>query len=109
MSFLWTQFPNEMLHHKTLAKKNIIFWFLGLRSQHFRHILQSPKLYLMASLASNHSLDLYLSKSLGPLLQPTQKWFNSAYLQNKFRICIKIASNTLGLDAIFFPVDHKSP
>ena len=37
-----------------------------LRSQHFRHLLQSQKLYLMASLSSNHSLDLYLPKSLGP-------------------------------------------
>ena len=39
----------------------------GLRSQHFGHLLQNPKVQLMASLSSNHSLDLYLPKSLGPL------------------------------------------
>ena len=41
----------------------------GLRSQHFGHILPKPKLQLMASLSSNHSLDLYLLKSLGPLVK----------------------------------------
>ena len=30
----------------------------------------------------------------GNVVQPTQKRFNSAYLQNKFCICQKIASNT---------------
>ena len=31
-----------------------------------RHLLQNPKLQQMAICSSNHSLDLYLSKSLGP-------------------------------------------
>jgi hypothetical protein len=40
--------------------------------------------------------------------QPTNKWFNSAHLQNKFLICRKTPSNTFGLDKLDF-VDHKSP
>ena len=67
MSRLWKQFLCEMLHQKTLAKKAQIFLVPDLRSQHFRHIIRKPKLQLMASLCSNHSLDLYLPKSLGPL------------------------------------------
>ena len=38
---------------------------------------------------------------MGILFQPTHKRFNSAYLQNKFCICRKIPSNTLGLYATF--------
>ena len=35
------------------------------RFQHFKYILQNPKLKQMATCFSNHSLDLYLSKSMG--------------------------------------------
>ena len=65
MSCLWKQFPDEMLHQKTLAKKHHLFLVPGLRSQHSGHLLQKSKLQLMASLSSNHSLDLYFPKSLG--------------------------------------------
>ena len=45
MSYLWKQFPDEMLHQKTFAKKNTkCFLVLGFRSQHFRQFLQNPKL-----------------------------------------------------------------
>ena len=40
--------------------------------------------------------------------EPTNKPFNSAYLQIKFLICRKIHSNTFWLDETFL-VDHKSP
>ena len=45
---------------------------------------------------------LLASSNNGNLVQPTQKRFNSAYLQNKFCICRTIPSHTWGLD-------HKSP
>ena len=67
MSCLWKQFLDEMLNQKTLANKAPIFFLvLGSNPQHFGHILQKPKLQLIASFPSNHSLDLYLPKSLGP-------------------------------------------
>ena len=66
MLCLWQQFPDVMLHPKTLAKKATFFFVPGLRSQYLKHLLQNPKLKLVASLSSNHSLDLYLPKSLGP-------------------------------------------
>ena len=67
MSSLWKQFLDAMIHQKTLAKKHQFFLAVpGLRSQHFRHLLQKLKLKMMASWSSNHLLDLYLPKSLGP-------------------------------------------
>ena len=51
---------------KNIRKKAPFFLVPGSRPQHFGHILQKPKPQLMASLSSNHSLDLYLPKSLGP-------------------------------------------
>ena len=46
-----------------------------MRSQHFGHLLQKPKLQQMASLSNNHSLDLYLPKSLSPSTEvPTYSW-----------------------------------
>ena len=54
---------------ENISKKSTNFLLvLGSRSQDIGHLLQKPKLQLMASLSSNHSLDLYLPKSLGPLL-----------------------------------------
>ena len=55
---------------KHLQKKHLFFLVPGYRSYHFRHLLQNQKLYMMARFSSNHSLDLYLPKSLGP-------WFKS--------------------------------
>ena len=52
---------------KNIFKKSTNFFFApGRRFQHFKHILQNAKLYLLASFSSNHWLDLYLPKSLGP-------------------------------------------
>ena len=52
---------------ENISKKTTNFFLVpGLRSQHFGHLLQKPKPQLTASLPSNHSLDLYLPKSLGP-------------------------------------------
>ena len=52
---------------ENISKKSTNFFLVpGSRSQHFGQLLQKPKLQLMASLSSNHSLDLYLPKSLGP-------------------------------------------
>ena len=65
MLCLWKQFPDEMVHQKTLAKNHQLFLVPGSRSKHFGQLLQNPKLQLMASLSSNHSLDLYLPKYLG--------------------------------------------
>ena len=64
MSCLWKQFPDEMLHQKTLAKKTQFFLVLGSRSQNFGNLAQKPKIQLIASLSSNNSLDL--PKSFGP-------------------------------------------
>ena len=50
MSCLWKPSPDEMFHQKTFAKKALNFFVPGGSSQHFSHILQSQKLYLMASL-----------------------------------------------------------
>ena len=47
---------------ENISKKSTIFFGFRLKSQDFRHLLQKPKLKLMASLSSNHSLDLYLPK-----------------------------------------------
>ena len=50
-----------------MSKKSTYFFLVpGLRSQHFGHLLQKSKLQPMAGLSSNHSLDLYFPKSLGP-------------------------------------------
>ena len=50
-------------------KKHKFFLIPDWRSQHFRHLFKNPKLKLMASFSSNHSLDLYLLKSLGPWIK----------------------------------------
>ena len=59
---------------ENISKKTPFFLVLGLRPQNFGHLLQKPKLQLMTSLSSNHSLDLYMPQSLGPyqwvLFQP---------------------------------------
>ena len=52
---------------ENISKKISNFFLVpGSRSKHFGQLLQNPKLQLMASLSSNHSLDLYFPKSLGP-------------------------------------------
>ena len=52
---------------KTCAKKNTLFFLVPIWIfQHFRHLLQNPKPKWMANCFSNHSLDLYFSKSLDP-------------------------------------------
>ena len=52
-------------NHETIANKKIA----SLRFQHFRPLLQNPKLKLMASFFfNNHSMDLYSPKSLDPWL-----------------------------------------
>ena len=49
MSCLWKQFPDKILYQKTFAKKaQNIFFVLGWRSQPFRHLLQNPKLKMIA-------------------------------------------------------------
>ena len=55
----------EEKNHKTCAKK-IVFLVPIWRFQHFRHLLQNPKLKRMANCFSYHSLDLYFTKSRGP-------------------------------------------
>ena len=54
----------NVLSENNCNKKNFFLLVSGWRSQHSRYILQNPKLYVMASFSSNHSLDL--AKSLGP-------------------------------------------
>ena len=48
--------------------KHLFFLVPIWRFQHFKYILQNQKLKQMATGFSYHSLDLYMSKSLGPLI-----------------------------------------
>ena len=52
---------------QTSANKALIFLVPIWRFEHFKYILKNTKLKQVATCFSNHSLDLNLSKSLGPL------------------------------------------
>ena len=66
MSKVWKIFQKEAKITKHVQKKHLVFLVLIWRFQHFRHLLQNPKLKQMAPCFSNHSLDLYFSIFLGP-------------------------------------------
>ena len=66
------------------------------------HLSPTPHLYLIQPWPCSCCPKLQNEN----LVQPTQKWFYSAYLQHT--IFGKIASNTYSLDTTFY-VDHKSP
>ena len=64
-----------------MQTKHLVFLVPIWRFQYYRHILQNQKPKQMATPFSNHSLDLYLSKSLGPLNQVIiQRELESIYL-----------------------------
>ena len=72
------------LTSENMNKKSTNFFLVpGLRSQHFGHLLQKSKLQLIASLSSNHSLDLYFPKSLGPYKTSFDCFGGKGYLQNE--------------------------
>ena len=72
----------ENISRRNTCKKSTYFFFGSFleisRFQTF--FLQNPKLKWMVTCISNHSLDLYLSKSLGPLQNTTR-------ILLKFTIC----------------------
>ena len=57
-------FNNKKIN--TRKKSNRILLVPSLRFQHFRQLLQNTKLKPIASFSSNQSLDLYLTRFLGP-------------------------------------------
>ena len=67
MSKVYKRFQEEIRITKHLQKRHFVYLVPIWRFQHFRHHLQNPKPQLLAICSSNHSLDLYFSKSLGPL------------------------------------------
>ena len=74
------------------------------RFQHFQYILQNPKLKHMATRFSNQPLDLYLSKSLGPLSFTVHKLYT--LLTHAKQLCGMTDMSLVSLIGLWCPLQR---
>ena len=84
--------PASSWQRQTLRALLVNILCISTFKTHIFRFLKSCTAYLYPILLWPRSC--WPSSQIGNLVQPTQKLFNSAYLQNKFCICRKIPNNT---------------